>query len=135
MGWNVTGYDFCLRCLFIKQEGLLILNGVAPDCPLTFCSSNCGGQFVAGFGQSFDVPFPDCCKLMVRILPSNLVPLKASLAAFPLVASLLMGVKNWGSLNSVRPNGVDAVAVELLLLFARFGWRFILGSFENFGNC
>ena len=24
MGWNVTGYDFCLLCRLTKQEGLLL---------------------------------------------------------------------------------------------------------------
>ena len=71
-------------------------------------------------GTSFDAPPPDCCRLMVRILPSNLVPLKASFAAFALVASLLIGANNCASLNSLRPNAV-VVVVELLLLFARFG--------------
>ena len=72
-------------------------------------------------GISFEIPFSDCCKLMVRILPSNFVPLKASFAAFALVPALLIGENNCASFNSLRPYVVAADVVELLLLFARFG--------------
>ena len=114
MGWNVTGYDFCLLCRLTKQEGLL-LN--AAGCAFSWEPTRFVDEAGRIFFEASFMESPDCCKLIVLILPSNFAPLKISCAP-PFVA---VGTRLSGLSMSCAKGVVDVVA-ELLLLFARFGW-------------